>query len=106
LKKASPAAVRKLEGYEWPGNVRELQHAIERAVIMCDAPVLQPDDFLFSAAEGGEKDRLPEGFSLEHMERLLINRIVKKHGGNVSKAARELGISRAALYRRLEKHGL
>jgi two-component system, NtrC family, response regulator HydG len=106
LKKAGPAALRKLEGYEWPGNVRELQHAIERAVIMCDAPILQPDDFFFSAPETGEKDRLPEGFSLEHMERLLINRIVKKHGGNVSKAARELGISRAALYRRMEKHGL
>jgi len=106
LKKAGPAALRKLEGYEWPGNVRELQHAIERAVIMCDATILQPDDFFFSAPETGEKDRLPEGFSLEHMERLLINRIVKKHGGNVSKAARELGISRAALYRRMEKHGL
>jgi DNA-binding NtrC family response regulator len=106
LKKAGPAALRKLEGYEWPGNVRELQHAIERAVIMCDAPILRPDDFFFSAPETGGKDSLPEGFSLEHMERLLINRIVKKHGGNVSKAARELGISRAALYRRMEKHGL
>ena len=73
---------------------------------MCDAPILQPDDFFFSPPETGGKDSLPEGFSLEHMERLLINRIVKKHGGNVSKAARELGISRAALYRRMEKHGL
>jgi two-component system response regulator HydG len=106
LKKASPAAVRKLEGYAWPGNVRELQHAIERAVIMCDAPILQPDDFFISAHETGDKDSLPDGFSLEQMERLLITRIVKKHGGNVSKAARELGLSRAALYRRMEKHGL
>jgi two-component system response regulator HydG len=106
LKKAGPAALRKLESYDWPGNVRELQHAIERAVIMCDAPILQPDDFFFSAPETGEKNSLPEDLSLEHMERLLIGRIVKKHGGNVSKAARELGISRAALYRRMEKHGL
>lgn len=106
LKKVGPAALRKLEGYHWPGNVRELQHAIERAVIMSDAAILQPDDFFFRAAEEAAKDGLPDGLSLEDMECLFVNRILKKHGGNVSKAARELGISRAALYRRLEKHGL
>jgi two-component system, NtrC family, response regulator HydG len=106
LKKASSAALRKLQAYEWPGNVRELQHTIERAVIMNDAPVLQPDDFCFSVPDTGETDRVPDGFSLEQVERLLVDRTVRKHGGNVSKAARELGISRAALYRRLEKHGL
>ncbi len=106
LKKASPSALRKLEGYEWPGNVRELQHTIERAVILCDHPILQPDDFCFSVPDAGGTNRVPEGFSLEQVERLLVDRTVRKHGGNVSKAARELGISRAALYRRLEKHGL
>jgi len=106
LKKASPAALRKLEGYEWPGNVRELQHTIERAIILCDNPVLQPEDFCFSGPEADETNRVPDGSSLEQVERLLVDRTVRKHGGNVSKAARELGISRAALYRRLEKHGL
>ena len=106
LKKASPAALRKLQAYEWPGNVRELQHTIERAVIMSEAPVLQPDDFCFSVPDAGETDRVPDGFSLEQVEKLLVDRTVRKHGGNVSKAARELGSSRAALYRRLEKHGL
>ena len=106
LKKASPAALRKLEGYGWPGNVRELQHTVERAVIMSDRPILQPDDFCFSLPEAGGPEQMPEGVSLEQVERLLVERTVKKHGGNVSKAARELGISRAALYRRLEKHGL
>jgi two-component system response regulator HydG len=106
LKKASPAALRKLQAYEWPGNVRELQHTIERAVIMSETPILQPDDFCFSVPEAGDADRVPDGFSLEQVEKLLVDRTVRKHGGNVSKAARELGISRAALYRRLEKHGL
>jgi len=106
LKKVSPAALLKLEGYAWPGNVRELQHAVERAVIMAEGDTLRPEDFLFSDAESAAGDALPAGLSLDGMERLLVDRILNKHGGNVSKAARELGISRAALYRRLEKHGL
>ena len=106
LKAASPAALLKLEGYSWPGNVRELQHAVERAVIMSDAAVLAPGDFLFSAAESPVAETPSAATSLEDLERLHVERILGKHGGNVSKAARELGISRAALYRRLEKHGL
>jgi len=106
LMTASPAALLKLEGYAWPGNVRELQHAVERAVIMSDAAVLAPGDFLFSAAESAVAEAPPAATSLEDLERLHVERILGKHGGNVSKAARELGISRAALYRRLEKHGL
>jgi len=106
LQAASPAALRKLEGYAWPGNVRELQHAVERAVIMSDAAGLGPEDFLFSAAETAACEAPPPGASLDDVERRHVDRILAKHGGNVSKAARELGISRAALYRRLEKHGL
>ncbi len=106
LKTAGPAALLKLEGYTWPGNVRELQHAVERAVIMSEATVLEPADFLFSPAEGAAAEASPAATSLEDMERLHVERVLEKHGGNVSKAARELGISRAALYRRLEKHGL
>ncbi len=105
-RKLAPTAVRKLEGYHWPGNVRELQHAIERAVIMSDAQVLRPEDFFLSGGPSSEGASASDDISLENMERLLISRVIKKHGGNVSKAARELGISRAALYRRMEKHGL
>ena len=106
LKTVRPSALLKLEGYAWPGNVRELQHAVERAVIMSDEAVLEPADFLFSPTEGAAAEAMPAAASLEDMERLHVERILGKHGGNVSKAARELGISRAALYRRLEKHGL
>jgi len=101
----SPAAFQKLQGYPWPGNVRELQHAVERAVIMSETEVLQPRDFFFRTPEvtglGAAED-----FNIENMEKLLIERAVKKHEGNVSRAAHELGLSRAALYRRMAKHGL
>jgi len=98
-------AFHKLQGYPWPGNVRELQHAVERAVIMSETPVLQPGDFFFRTPElpgsGAAAD-----FNLESMEKLLIERAVKKHDGNISRAAQELGLSRTALYRRMAKHGL
>jgi two-component system response regulator HydG len=106
LKKVGAAGLRKLEGYHWPGNVRELQHAIERAVIMSDAQILQADDFFFSAAPAPQAAAALDAVSLEQMEKVQITRVLKKHGGNVSRAARELGISRAALYRRMEKHDL
>jgi DNA-binding NtrC family response regulator len=106
LKTVGPAALLKLKGYGWPGNVRELQHAVERTVIMSDAAGLEPGDFIFSAAESAFAEAPPAATSLGDVERRHVERILEKHGGNVSKAARELGISRAALYRRLEKHGL
>mgnify|MGYP001052839545 FL=1 len=106
LKTAGPAALLKLEGYAWPGNVRELQHAVERAVIMSDAAVLGPADFPFGAAEGAAGGGPAAATSLGDIERRHVELVLGKHGGNISKAARELGISRAALYRRLEKHGL
>jgi two-component system response regulator HydG len=106
LKKVGAAGLRKLESYHWPGNVRELQHAIERAVIMSDARILEAEDFFFSAVPPAQAPAVPEGASLEQMEKLQIARALKKHGGNVSRAASELRISRAALYRRMEKHGL
>jgi two-component system response regulator HydG len=99
------AAFHKLQGYPWPGNVRELQHAVERAVIMSETQVLQPGDFFLRTPEipgpGAAAD-----LNLQDMEKLLIERVVKKHGGNISRAAHELGLSRAALYRRMAKHGL
>lgn len=96
-----------LRNYQWPGNVRELQHAIERAVIMTENEELGKDDFFFLLATTQE---LPasqtDNFNLDEIERNVIHRAIEKHSGNISKAAKELGLTRASLYRRLEKHGL
>jgi two-component system response regulator HydG len=73
---------------------------------MSDAQVLQADDFFFSVVPSPQAPAVPEAASLEQMEKVQIARVLKKYGGNVSRAARELRISRAALYRRMEKHGL
>ena len=98
----SAHAVRHLKEYHWPGNVRELRHSIERAVILSNRKSLQPTDFAF----GNTSSRQVDTLNLEEMERQLIVRALDKHKGNVSRAAKDLGLTRAALYRRLEKHGL
>jgi transcriptional regulator with PAS, ATPase and Fis domain len=107
-RQVSPATLKKLEDYHWPGNVRELQHAIERAVIMSDAPALQPSDFFFSAAEGAadEEHLAFPSYNLDDVDRMVIRKVLIRHQGNVSKAARELGLTRTSLYRRMEKYGL
>lgn len=95
----------KLEKYAWRGNVRELRHAIERAVIMSESAKLQPDDFLLEP----ETERQPlslDNLKLEEIERSLVQKAIEIHQGNISKAAESLGLTRAALYRRLEKFGL
>lgn len=106
-KKLSAATLKHLKAYHWPGNVREFQHAIERAVIMSETGELSPDDFFFLAQkpEGNVEDAL-DTFNLDNMEKALIQKAISKHGGNISKAAKDLGLTRASLYRRLEKHGL
>lgn len=106
LKRTSPATLKKLENYPWPGNVRELQHAIERAVIMSDSTVLQPKDFFFPAVETKEDALVFEDYNLEEIEKFIIRKALSKHGGNISHAAKELGLSRTSLYRRFEKYGL
>jgi len=106
LKRLSLATLRKLEKFRWPGNVRELQHAVERAVIMCDEPVLQPTDFFMPLAEAPEEGLVFESYNMEDVEKTVIQKAISKHGGNISQAAKELGMTRAALYRRLEKYGL
>ncbi|MEQ9424202.1 MAG: sigma-54 dependent transcriptional regulator [Cyclobacteriaceae bacterium] len=107
VKKVSPQAIKKLEKYHWPGNIRELQHAIERAIIMSDAHTLEPDDFFFlSQRPDGDQEALADSFNLDEVERSVIQKAINKHGGNISKAAKELGLTRASLYRRLEKHGI
>ncbi|SFE73295.1 DNA-binding transcriptional response regulator, NtrC family, contains REC, AAA-type ATPase, and a Fis-type DNA-binding domains [Chitinophaga sp. CF118] len=96
--------VQQLQQYEWPGNIRELQHAMERAVILSQGKVLMPKDvFLKSPAQD---QQLNTGYNLEEMERNIITQAMKKVNGNITEAAKELGLSRAALYRRLEKYNI
>jgi DNA-binding NtrC family response regulator len=93
--------------HPWPGNIRELQHAIERAVILSNTNVLQPEDFNFTPANHKEDGQLNlEQYNLEEVEKLLIRKVLKKYNGNITQAATELGLTRSSLYRRLEKYGL
>jgi transcriptional regulator of acetoin/glycerol metabolism len=95
-----------LENHHWPGNVRELQHALERVVILSESDTLLPGDFDFSSRVGKENVLGLNTYHLDEAEKLLIIKAVSRHGGNLTKAAKELGITRASLYRRLEKYGL
>ena len=104
--KFHPATLRKLESHSWQGNVRELRHAIERAVILSDSLLLTPADFLLSKDSDLPEQGVEETLNLEEMEKRLIQRAIQKHRGNISRAAEELGLTRAALYRRLEKFGV
>ena len=94
--------------HPWPGNIRELQHAIERAVILSNNSVLQPEDFNFNPVTGKETEQPInlDQFNLDEVEKLLIRKVLKKYNGNITQAAAELGLTRSSLYRRLEKHGL
>jgi DNA-binding NtrC family response regulator len=94
----------RLVGYAWPGNVRELQHAIEKAVILCDGNVLQPDDFYMRTNETATI--VTEKLSLEDAEKLLIAGAIKRNSGNLSLVASELGITRPTLYSKIKKYEL
>lgn len=100
----SPEAMTKLKKYAWPGNVRELQHSIERALIMADSPALQESDFLFSRKANDSVDT--DSLNLDEVEKSAVTKAIQLHNGNISKAAEELGLTRASLYRRMEKYGL
>ncbi|MFD2248377.1 sigma-54-dependent transcriptional regulator [Pontibacter ruber] len=109
------ATLRKLQQHSWPGNIRELQHAVERAIIMAEGNVLQPQDFSFSPMEmAATPQQAAPVFSadpdtsmpLSEIERETIRRVIEKNKGNISKAARELGLTRTALYRRLNKYDI
>ena len=102
----TPEAMRTIESHHWPGNVRELQHAVERAVIMCEGNRLVADDFLLIAAASPGEAVSFDSYNLEEVEREVISRVLRNHQGNVSSAARELGLTRTSLYRRMEKYGL
>jgi DNA-binding NtrC family response regulator len=101
-----------LLGYEWPGNVRELENVIERAVILARSDAISARELPLSPTDGPSVTLAPAAVSalgdctLEELERAMVERALKEHKGNVSRAAQALGLSRAALYRRMEKFGL
>ena len=99
-----PAALRMLGEHPWPGNIRELDHAIERAVLMAQGTTVRTGDLgLRTTREAGLR---LDDMSLEEVESLLIQKAMARYHGNVSHAAKALGLSRSALYRRLQRHGL
>ena len=101
-----PDAMRALLAYAWPGNIRELDHTVERAVLLASGDAVGPGDLSLRGATGGDAATRLEDMSLEDVERVLIQKALAKHQGNVSVAAKALGLSRSALYRRLERYGL
>ena len=102
----SPALLAGMKQYRWPGNVRELQHAVERAVILGQGKTLEPDDFVFRKGASATTSPVNEALQLEDVERQLIRQTMQRYQGSITDVARELGLSRQALYRRLEKLGL
>ncbi|WP_179333216.1 sigma-54-dependent transcriptional regulator [Winogradskyella costae] len=100
--------ISKLKNHDFPGNVRELQYVLERAVIMTDGSVLKPEDLVFSSIErsSNSTNMKTQSLNLDDLEKNAILNVLEKNKGNVSKSAKDLGITRAALYRRLEKYEL
>jgi DNA-binding NtrC family response regulator len=102
----SSAALKKLRHYNWPGNVRELQNALERAIILSESKILQPDDFILQNPASITEEVTLETYNIEDVERSVIKKVLSRNSGNISQAAKELGLTRASLYRRLEKYGI
>lgn len=106
----STSALMQLQHYHWPGNIRELRHAVERALIMNTSDNLEASEFLLNPPGGSNSDLTinadTEDLNLEHLEKTAVGAALKKHSGNISHAAKALGITRTSLYRRMEKYGL
>jgi DNA-binding NtrC family response regulator len=100
----SPAAMQQMLQYQWPGNVRELEHAVERAVLLCRGEEIEPANLAVASARGTTQSF--ENMSIDEVESLLIRKVLRRCDGNISQAAEALGLSRAALYRRIQKYGL
>ncbi|TDO28202.1 sigma-54-dependent transcriptional regulator [Sediminibacterium goheungense] len=101
------SAIEKLQQYSFPGNVRELQYTIERAIIMAESELIEAKDLLFSPLENPVTDTEDTAeLKLSTLEKNTIMKVIDKHNGNISKAAKELGLTRTALYRRLSKYEL
>ncbi|HYL93391.1 MAG TPA: sigma-54 dependent transcriptional regulator, partial [Alphaproteobacteria bacterium] len=104
IKGLEPAALQRMMEHSWPGNVRELDHAVERAVLMSTGSQIQANDLGLESDRAGSAKI--EDMSLEEVEYLLIKKALTRHSGNISHAAEALGLSRSALYRRMQKYGL
>jgi DNA-binding NtrC family response regulator len=104
VKGLEPSALEKMLEHPWPGNVRELDHAVERSVLISTSELIHPND-LGLESERATSARI-EDMSLEEVEYLLIKKALARHSGNISHAAEALGLSRSALYRRMQKYGL
>ena len=100
----SPASLQQLMQYPWPGNVRELEHTVERAVLLCRGDEIEPANLAITASRPLEQSF--DNMSIDEVEALLIRKVLRRSNGNISQAAESLGLSRAALYRRIEKYGL
>jgi transcriptional regulator of acetoin/glycerol metabolism len=90
--------------YAWPGNVRELEHAVERAILLCRGEEIDAANLSIGAARSSATSF--ENMSIDEVEALLIRKVMRRCTGNITQAAEALGLSRAALYRRIEKYGL
>lgn len=97
--------LKKMLNYPWPGNIRELRHSVERAIILSENSKLMPSDFNLQSNQSAEEQEL-ETLNLDEMESILVRKALVKHQGNISKAAEELGLTRPALYRRMDKYDL
>jgi DNA-binding NtrC family response regulator len=104
IKGFEPAALQRMLEHPWPGNVRELDHSVERAVLMSTGDQVHPADLGLESDKAGSAKI--EDMSLEDVESLLIKKALTRHSGNISHAAEALGLSRSALYRRMQKYGL
>ncbi|MGA8085877.1 MAG: sigma-54 dependent transcriptional regulator [Terracidiphilus sp.] len=100
----SPAAMQQMMQYPWPGNVRELEHTVERAVLLCRGEEIEPANLAIASAKSSATNF--ENMSIDEVEALLIRKVLRRCDGNISQASEALGLSRAALYRRIEKYGL
>ena len=100
----SSAAMQQMMQYAWPGNVRELEHSIERALLLCAGEEIEPANFSIGTARPAALSL--DNMSIDEMEAMLVRKVLRRCDGNISQAAESLGLSRAALYRRMEKYGL
>jgi DNA-binding NtrC family response regulator len=100
----SAAAMQQMLQYPWPGNVRELEHAVERAVLLCRGEEIEPANLAVTSARPNAPSF--DNMSIDEVESLLIRKVLRRCDGNISQASEALGLSRAALYRRIEKYGL
>lgn len=100
----SPGAMQQMMQYPWPGNVRELEHTVERAVLLSRGDEIEPANLAITSSRSSTQSF--ENMSIDEVEALLIRKVLRRCDGNISQAAEALGLSRAALYRRIEKYGL